>query len=195
MINRIALLFTVIIVLSFPSCDKEDFRISDYLMKFATVIKTKSSVTFQLDNGVILTSQNTPTITLENKNRVILNYTPLENGLIKINNIRPIFVGTIEKEGYPDKINTHPIKIESIWVSGKYLNMSFKVDYHSMPHTPRLFKDPDAEQTTLYFSYTRGEDPSGAPTLIYLSFDLEGLEENEFTILIHTDEGVRKFMF
>lgn len=192
--NRLALIFFVIILLFFPACDKKEIRLDNFLVEFATVIKKDSSLTFQLDNNTVLIPQSPPTIKLENGNRVIINYIPLEKGVIKLNSVRPIFLDTIKEEGYPDKVKTSPIKIISVWVSGKYLNMSFHVDYHSKPHITGLFKDTEAAKPTLYFSYSRGEDPPGAPTLTYLSFDLGSLQEKEFTIHINTYDGVREFL-
>jgi hypothetical protein len=192
--NRLALIFFVIILLFFPACGKKEIRLDNFLVEFATVIKKDSSLTFQLDNNTVLTPQSPPTIKLENGNRVIINYIPLEKGVIKLNSVRPIFLDTIKEEGYPDKVKTSPIKIISVWVSGKYLNMSFHVDYHSKPHITGLFKDTEAAKPTLYFSYSRGEDPPGAPTLTYLSFNLESLKEKEFTIHINTYDGFREFL-
>ena len=192
--NRLALIFFVIILLFFPGCDKKEIRLDNFLVEFATVIKKDSSLTFQLDNNTVLTPQSPPTIKLENGNRVIINYIPLEKGVIKLNSVRPIFLDTIKEEGYPDKVKTSPIKIISVWVSGKYLNMSFHVDYHSKPHITGLFKDTEAAKPTLYFSYSRVEDPPGAPTLTYLSFNLESLQEKEFTIHINTYDGFREFL-
>ena len=106
--------------------------------------------------------------------------------------MRRIFLGNVQEEGYPYKLATDPIKIVSLWVSGSYLNLSFQTDYHSKSHTAALFRNMQAEKPTLYFSYSRGDDPAGAPTLSYLSFNLESLQQEDFTIYIHTYEGIRK---
>lgn len=190
--NRLALILLVITFVFCASCDDKDTRIESFLVEFATIIKQDASITFQLDNGAILTPQKSTNLKLENDNRVILNYTPLDNNLITINSVSPIFVGNIKVEGYPDEVKTSPIKIISSWVSGNYLNMSFQVDYHSKPHSARLYRDMGATKPTLYFSYSRGEDPPGAPTLNYLSFNLKSLQEKEFTLYINTYDGVRK---
>ena len=193
--NSLALIFFVIILLFFPGCDKKEIRLDNFFVEFATVINKDSSLKFQLDNDNVLNPQNTPTIELKNGNRVIISYTPLDKGLIKLNSVRPIFLDTIKEEGYSDKVKTSPIKIISVWVSGMYLNMSFYVDYHSKPHITGLFRDMEATIPTLYFSYNRGEDPPGAPTLTYLSFNLESLPKRVFTIQINTYQGVRDFTF
>ena len=190
--SRFTLLFSVIIILLYTSCSKDENRLDNFFVEFATVIKLESHITFQLDNGAVLTSENTPNLELENENRVILNFTPLENNVIKINSIRPVFSDTIKEEGYPDKLETSPVKLISAWASGNYLNMSFYVDYHSKKHFTALYRDTLATQPTLHFSYSRGEDPPGAPTLTYVSFNLENSQETEFTLYVHTYDSLRR---
>lgn len=193
--NRLTLIFSVIIVLSFPGCDEKDNRIDDFLVEFATVIKKGNIVTFQLDDGVILTPQNTSTIKLKDGNRIILNYTTIEDDFIKVNSVRQIFMDAINEEGYPADLKTDPVKIISTWVSGNYLNISFEVSFHSKSHKTALFRDINAEVQTLYFSYSREDDPVGAPTLMYLSFNLESLQDENFSVYINTYKGERKFVF
>lgn len=169
-------------------------RLDNFLVEFAIVLKTASStISFKLDNGTILIPEKSTTNELENGNRVLMNYTPLENNTIQINNIRKVFMESYHDKGYPEKVIKDPIKVISIWQSGKYLNMSFVVDYHSKTHTTGLFRDIEAEETTFYFSYSREEDPPGAPTQTYLSFNMEELQDKNFTVIVNTYDGVRKF--
>lgn len=191
--NRTTLLFSVLVLLFFISCDKEDARIPNFLVEFATVIKKESSTTILLDNGNTLTPEPpSNNLDIEDSSRVIINYTPLENNLITINSIQQIFLGNIE-EGFPEQLGADPIKIISIWVSGSYLNISLQTDFHSKPHSVSLFKDTNAEKPTLYLSYSREDDPAGAPTRMYLSFNLGDLENENFTVYIDTYDGKRRF--
>lgn len=194
--NKLTLLFSIISLLFLLSCDKELPRTDNFLVEFATVKMVNSSISFELDNENILEPENPTSLDLVNGNRVILNYTPLENGLITINSVRKIFLDTIKEDGFPGEVKTSPIKIISIWVSGNYLNMSFEVDYHSKSHNTAMYRDIDAAETTLYFSYSRGDDPPGAPILNYLSFDLKSLEKkSSFTVYVNSYEGIREFEF
>ena len=194
--NRTILIFSVITVLFFIGCDKDETRVPDFLVEFATVIRTGSSITVKLDNGNILIPDNTSSLEVEDGNRVIVNFTPLENNSIRINSIQQIFLGEIKSKESPNDIKAEPIKIISIWVSGSYLNMSIQVDYHSKAHSVGLFRDMQLEKPTLYFMYSRDDDPAGAPTLRYLSFDLGSLQKNEdFTVYVNTYEGKRQFNF
>lgn len=191
--NRHLLILSTIILLLATSCSKEETRLVDFLVEFATVAKTASSTTILLDNGTALTPSNATNLEVIDGDRVVLNYTPLKDGYIIINSIRRIPMADIQEEGYPALRKTNPVTIETVWVSGKYLNMSFYVDYHSKPHTVALLKDMQADKPTLYFSYSRGEDPPGAPTLSYLSFNIESLQKQDFAIYINTHDGERKF--
>lgn len=194
--NKAILIFSVLILLFFVSCDKDEARIPDFLVEFATVVKTGSTIAIKLDNGKVLKAENTSSVDLKNDDRVIVNYTPIENHSIIINSIQQIFLGEIKSKESPNDLKTDPVKIISIWVSGKYLNMSIQVDYHSKAHSVGLFRDMQANKPTLYFMYSREDDPEGAPTRRYLSFDLESLQkEKDFTICINTYKGERKFNF
>ena len=196
--NKLSLLVAIVLIPLLLACEKESVRIDNYLVEYATVNVAGSTVTFKLDDGKILMPETTADkLDVEDGVRVILNYTPLdEDGFIKVNRIQRIFMDVIKEEGFPDELKTSPIKIVTIWVSGQYLNMSFEVDYHSKPHITGLYRDMEADEPTLYFSYSREEDPPGAPTLTYLSFDLNSLEsDTPFIVYVNTYEGMRKFEF
>ncbi len=190
-----SLLFAIIYSILLLSCKKEPERIEDYLVKFATVEVTESNISFRLDNEKVLKPKNSTSIELEHGNRVILNYTPLDSEFITINQIRRIFLDEIRNEGYPERLKISPVKIVTIWVSGHYLNMSFEVDYHSKSHSAALLRDVNAIVPTLYFSYSREDDPPGAPTLTYLSFDLKSLGDEDFIVYVNTYDSMRKFTF
>ena len=191
--NRTTVIFSVLLLLFFVSCDKEDPRIPDFFVEFATVLKKESSLTIQLDNGNILTPEpSSNNLDIEDSSRVIINYTPLENSYIKINSIQKIFLGNIE-EGFPEQLVSDPTKIISVWVSGGYLNISLQADFHSKPHSASLYRDMKAEKPTLYLSYSREDDPAGAPTQMYLSFNLGNLQNEDLTVYINTNDGKRKY--
>jgi len=43
--------------------------------------------------------------------------------------------------------------------------------------------------------YKGENDPPGAPTLTYLSFDLKSLEDEEFIVYVNTYDSMREFIF
>lgn len=179
------------------SCSKDEVRLDDYMVKFASVVNIDSSISIKLDNDILLKPTNEANLTnLKDGDRIIINYTLLDENKIKVNGFRKILLGNILHTETIDKIQTDPIKIISIWRSGTYLNMSIEVNYHSQSHKVGLFEDVNnstsIDDKILYFSYSRENDPQGAPTLSYLSFDIKELEKKSFSIIINTYEGVRK---
>ena len=193
--SKFILLYSFIFILLFFGCEKEPARIDDFFVEFAIVKKDGNNFTFHLDNGKVLTLKSPTNLDLEDGKRVILNYTPLEGDFIKVNSVRRIFLDSIKVEGYPGDVKTDPVKIISVWVSGNYLNMSLEIDYHSKAHKVGLFRDMKANEQALYFSYSREDDPAGAPTLTYMSFNLESLQKKDFTVYINTYKGKRKLQF
>ena len=82
--NRAILIFSVLILFFFVGCDKDEKRVADFLVEFATVVKTVPTIAIELDNGKVLNAENTLEVDLEDGNRVIVNYTPIKNNSIKI---------------------------------------------------------------------------------------------------------------
>lgn len=195
MINRVTIIFSVLTLLFFASCDKNETRIPDFLVEFATIIKTESSVRIKLDNGNVLSPEGPFNFDVNNGDRVIINYTPLQNSVVKVNRIEQIFLGEIKIKENPDEVKSEPIKIISVWSRGSYLNLSFQVDYHSKAHSVALLKDTQSNSNKLYLIYSREDDPAGAPTLRHLSFNVESLLNEGFTVYINTNNGERKFDF
>ena len=195
MINRATIIFSVLTLLFFASCDKNETRIPDFLVEFATIIKTESSVRIRLDNGNVLSPEDPFNFDVNNGDRVIINYTPLQNSVVKVNRIEQIFLGEIKIKENPDEVKSEPIKIISVWSRGSYLNLSFQVDYHSKAHSVALLKDTQSNSNKLYLIYSREDDPAGAPTLRHLSFNVESLLNEGFTVYINTKNGERKFDF
>lgn len=190
--NKTILIFSVLTLLFFASCKKEEIRWPNMITDFAIVVKSGPFLAIELDNGTVLMNEALSNSTIEDGSRVIVRYTHLEDNFININAIQEIYLGSIEETNKSfEQLKKDPVKLISAWVTGGYLNLSFKAEYHSQPHTQILYIDTQANHPTLYFSYSRETDPPGAYTQTYSSFKLEGLEkENSFlTLHILTDEG------
>ena len=188
-------------LLSVLGCDKEPKRMDDYFVEFATLLKEGSSIRFQLDNGQLLTPESNKNIKGEHKQRVILNYTPLKNNRVKVNHVSPIYTGAIEN-GYPERFNNDPVKIQSVWVGGDYLNLIIEVEYREKPITLALLRNLEAAGIELYLSHSRNNDLPGYPQIMHASFLLSTLRsehpENSkqtvpFRLFINTHAGMRLF--
>lgn len=182
-------------------CDKKPERMDDYLVEFATLLKEGSSIRFQLDNGQLLIPESNDKIKGEDRQRVILNYTPLEDNRIKVNQVSPIYTGAIEK-GYPERYSNDPVKVQSVWVGGGYLNLIIEVEYFERPHTLTLLRDRETTGIDLYLSHSRGSNLPGYPQVMYASFLLntlrsgypkESMEPVPFRLFINTHTGMRVF--
>ncbi len=196
--RRVASVFLVF-CLFVSSCDKEPDRLDDYWVEFATLLKVGSSYRFQLDNGRLLVPEKTEGIEGQNGQRVILNYVPLQGDTIKVNYASPIFTAHVEADGYPERYTDHPVKIQSVWVSGDYLNLIMELEYHSKPHSLSLLRDHNASSIDLYLSHSRNGDPPGAPQVMHASFLLSSLRTGSgilvvpFRLFINTYTGPRVF--
>lgn len=186
----------------FASCEKAPERLDNFLVHFATVIKQNETIHFQLDNNKTLIPKELKDYTANEGQRVVLNYIPLNGDTVKIRNVSNIFTGTIDEKGYPEHYHKDPVKIQSVWVAGNYLNMILEVEYHSKAHLIGLFRDMASSTTDLYFSHSVHEDPPGYPKKLYASFSLQALKPSitntsptPFRLFIETHQGLREFAF
>lgn len=155
---------------------------------------------FQLDNQRILIPKELKNYSGNNGQRVILNYTPLRGDTIKVNDVANIFTGAIQLPGFFQQPSKDPVKIQSVWVGGDYLNMIFETEYHSEQHLIGLFiMDPSSTPKELYFSHSRNNDPPGYPQTFYASFLISSLrpagssDPVSFRLFVNTYTGMREF--
>lgn len=184
----------------FASCEKTPERIDNFFVHFATVVKQNEVIHFQLDNNKTLIPKELKDYKANEGQRVVLNYIPLTGDTVKIRNVSNIFTGTIDEKGYPEQYHKDPVKIQSVWVAGNYLNMILEVEYHSKAHLIGLLRDTGSPTTDLYFSHSVNEDPPGYPKKLYASFALQTLKASNpspspFRLFIQTHEGLREFAF
>ena len=195
-------LFIATLIIGFflaVGCEKEDERIDNFLVDFATVFVSNRRIFFQLDNQRILIPKGL-NYSGESGQRVILNYTPLRGDTVKVNDVANIFTGAIQLPDFFQQPSKDPVKIQSVWVGGDYLNMIFETEYHSVQHLIGLFiMDPSSTPRELYFSHSRNNDPPGYPQTFYASFLIKGLRYPEssdsvpFRLFVNTYEGLREF--
>ena len=186
-------------LLLLQSCQKEDKRLDDYWVNFATVIKSNNDVRFHLDNNKTLIPKKLKDYNGDSGQRVILNYSFLRNDTIKVNSVSNILTGNIKLNGYPEQYFSEPVNIQSVWVSGNYLNMVLEIEYNKTAHSVALLKKSSTTKNELYFSHATNNDPPGAPVLMYLSFSLENLRVSgnesplQFTVYINSHTGLKEF--
>jgi hypothetical protein len=192
--SRFITFFIAILLLINIGCKEELARMDDYKVDFATVLMETEhapSLRFQLDNNQILTPINPEMYSGENGQRVVMNYTPLEDSKIRIRGISNIFTGNIKTDGFSEQLAKEPVRIQSVWVAGNYLNMILEVQMHNIPHTIGLYRDPNPSSIDLRFSYSRNGDPAGNARMLYASFLISELREGgnapiSFRLFINT---------
>lgn len=194
-------IFMILFLFTFLGCDKENERLEDYLVDFATVIKQGDNYIFKLDNGTLLTPEVSVSFNGSSGDRVILNWIPSDDNIVKIKGISAIHIDAIQNEGYPNLYKNDPVKIQSIWVGGDYLNMILEIEYHSVPHSIAILRDMDSQTTDLYFAHSTNNDPKGYSQIMYASFLISSLrnannsDEMPFNLYINTNDGTRHFKF
>jgi hypothetical protein len=194
------LLMALMLFMFLPGCDEEPERLNDYLVDLATRIQTREGCRYRLDNNRLLIPLQGEECSGNNGQRVILNYSLINGDTIRVNAVSDIFTDGIRTKGFPEGYGADPVKIQSVWISGGYLNLIFETEYHSQPHRVALFRDTRAESIDLWFSHSREGDPPGYPEKMYASFSLDALRSADdqpidFRLFIHTGEGLRTFHF
>lgn len=199
--KRFLIIIGLLSLLFVTACEKEPNRMNDYFLEFATVLKSNGEIKFALDNRKILIPKTSTSYDGVDGQRVILDYSPYRADTVIINQVTDIFTSTIAKNGFPIRWATDPVKIQSVWVGGDYLNLIIEIEYHSKPHTVGLLRDFESSQVDLYFSHSRNDDPPGYPQKMYTSFSLNSLRNSTtsnsipFSLFINTDKGLREFRF
>lgn len=196
--HYIAYFLVFILLTTLSSCDKETERLDNYFVDFATVVKESANYRFRLDNGRLLIPNEVKNFSGEEGQRVVLNYVPLEENRITINFVSKIFTGKIQENGFPKNYSDDPLKIQSVWVSGGWLNLIMETEYHSEPHSIGLLRDANSPTIDLYLSHATNDDPPGYPKMLYASFlltDLYKLTTNSapipFRLFINTYSEMR----
>ncbi len=183
------------------SCEKEMARMDDFFLEFATVDRNSDDLFFVLDNQRRLTPISLPGFSAESGQRVVINFTPIKGDSVKVNSVAGIFTGEIKKSNnINDSLVVDPVKIQSVWVGGNYLNLIFEFEYYESDHTIGLIRDETANETdlNLYFFHSKNDDKPGYFRKTYASFLLTSLASDDgapikFTFHINTLTGVNTY--
>ncbi len=194
--DYVACLTVIFLVAS--ACGKEPERIDNFFVEFATVVKPADRITFQRDNFKTLIPVELKDYSGKNGQRVILNYTPLRGDTVKINSVTDIFTGAIQESDAVADLIKDPVKIQSVWVGGNYLNLILEIEHFDKTHVIGLFRDTQSSAIDLHFSHSKENDPPGYTQKFYASFLLSAIKSpnaspTPFRFHIRTHTGVRVF--
>lgn len=190
----------IVFLLLVFACEKETERIENLFVDFATVSHLSSQIAFKLDNNRLLIPKETVSYEGNEGQRVILNYTPLSGDTIKVNQISDIHTDEVKEFNDIDFFEKDPVKIQSVWVSGDYLNFILEIEYYSQLHKIGVVRNSVQSSSDLYFVHSRENDPPGYAKKMYASFLLTPLKTGSnivgnFKIHIETINGERTFEF
>ena len=82
--------------------------------------------------------------------------------------------------------NRQRIEIQALWKTGDFLNLRYRIDYHSRPHTLMLVADESTlagDTLKMELRHSRNDDPEGHWTNLYSSFNIEGYRSRPYTTL------------
>ena len=179
------------ILFIYTGCDDNSRSLGNFGIDIATIVPEEdNSYSLKLDNGLKLWPAATDVIITPSDNqRVLLNYTILtdqKDGFdhyIKVNDIWEILTKqpielTSENE---ISIGNDPVKTNSIWVGGDYLNVSFMFNYGGIqPHAINLvgnvlYAETDQDVIELEFRHNSFDSKSDKLYEGFVCFDLRSL--------------------
>ena len=76
--------------------------------------------------------------------------------------------------------------LQSIWKTGDFLNLRYRIDYHSQPHSIMLVADEstlEGDTLKVELRHSRNDDPEGHWSNLYSSFNIEGYRNRPYTTL------------
>jgi hypothetical protein len=197
MFRNVRWLFIVACLLLLTACEKEQKRIDDFFVTFATTILYDSGYRFALDNGDLVVPEDLKDFDGTTGQRVVINYTPISDNRVKVNNISKVFTDNLRETDMANSLKMEPVKLQSVWIAGRYLNLIIETMYHSQPHAIALYRDITSTDYNLYLSYSRNNDAPGSSKMIYASFYLgsilgENKKPSTLFFNINTVDGLRK---
>ena len=187
------------------SCSKDDvdygYLSGEFRLDFATVLFENDSLILALDSQDTLRSSDFSSLSFTKKSgqRVIVNHSPDEGDGIVIHSVTDILTSRIYSSANLDTLSADPVKIQSIWMGGGYLNLILYFNYYSTTHKFGLYRSADSANV-LVLSHDKQGDSEGYPVRVYMSFLLNGLEKSaddstRFSVDVPTSSGTSTYQF
>lgn len=125
--------------------------------------------------------------------RVLLQFRPIEEQSehrkqIEILALSSIHFDTLRVVSH-EKIAQLPndtLYLQSVWKTGDFLNLRYRIDYHSRPHSIMLVADEsqlDSDTLKIELRHSRNDDPEGHWSNLYSSFNIEAYRNHPYTTL------------
>lgn len=128
-----------------------------------------------------------------NGERILLQFHPVEQldehrKRIEIQALSAIHFDTLRVVAH-DKMPQLPddtLYLQSVWKTGDFLNLRYRIDYHSRPHSIMLVADEDelsGDTLKVELRHSRNDDPEGHWSNLYSSFNIEAYRKRPYTTL------------
>lgn len=179
-------LFSLLLVFGLLSygCGKNENITAPYITEITTVSKKGVETVFIQDRTatVLRPVKSISALSeLSDGERVLIYYVPMNGSSIEIP-IEILNVGRIltksVRELPPDSmalLPDFPLKVESTWLSGEYVNIHFLFNYFDRPHSIDMFADTSqisSDTLRLRLFHSTNLDPDGVEVRSYGSFSL-----------------------
>lgn len=125
--------------------------------------------------------------------RVLLQYRPVETlgenrQRVEIQTLSSIHFDTLRLVSHEQmaQLPDDTLYLQSVWKTGDFLNLRYRIDYHSRPHTLMLVADESSlagDTLKMELRHSRNDDPEGHWTNLYSSFNIEGYRSRPYTTL------------
>lgn len=125
--------------------------------------------------------------------RVLLQYRPVEElsttrKRIEVQALSAIHFDTLRLVSHErmTELPDDTLYLQSIWKTGDFLNLRYRIDYHSRPHSIMLVADEstlEGDTLKVELRHSRNDDPEGHWSNLYSSFNIEGYRNHPYTTL------------
>lgn len=198
------LITAALITLSSCTNTSFDYGLGDYRIDFVTLMESPTGRYYVLDNQTKLLPKTLISADFKTGSRVLLNYNVLEqveakSYMISMNSASLINSSTIKT--LTSAIADDPLRIESVWISGDWLNLRLSYEYFSKQHSLDLFQKTTPKNDTLYLElhHAKNGDPAGYWVRTLSSYSLKSFAKTTAVPIKlrvkTTNEGVKNYFF
>ncbi len=125
--------------------------------------------------------------------RVLLQFRPVEQldehrKRIEVQALSAIHFDTLRVVAHNDmeKLPDDTLYLQSAWKTGDFLNLRYRIDYHSRPHSIMLITDESTlsgDTLKVQLRHSRNDDPEGHWSNMYSSFNISAYRNRPYTTL------------
>ncbi len=201
--KRCTLLYLLIITLLpvlLAACNNEKDMYGELYLDVVTVHKSEQQTPYFTrqanDASPVETLYPVPALSSQNVaegERMLLQYHPIEQlsnhqQRIKIQSLSPIHFDTLKivSREVIDKLPNDTLYLQSVWKTGDFLNLRYRIEYNSKPHSIFLVADESelsGDTLKLQLRHSRNNDPMGHWRNLYSSFNIAAYRNHPYTTI------------